>query len=203
VSDEPDKPLPARGEATPPPEVVPAPQFEFRVSLSPEEIVESFRNDARIEWVAKGPPGSFALAGKHFQAWRASETRLVVRHAVWDPSHGPSPNVHIEWMPHPKSGTLVRGVFARRAVPVNNRPLLVISALAGVLFLVVLLVSLEPRAVLYLVGSIAAFFALRSAMSDRPTPKSMQNFGPGLWRLVGEKFVPHALGPAEDDPFRE
>jgi hypothetical protein len=31
----------------------------------------------------------------------------------------------------------------------------------------------------------------------------MHHFGRPLWQLIGEKFVPHALGPAEDDPFRE
>jgi hypothetical protein len=196
-----DERVAVRREAAVRNEEDPARRFEFRVSLEPGEIVAAFRNDPRVEWF-DAPAVSFAAVGKRFQAWAAGERKLVVRHAVRETALGPSPNVHIEWTADPRGGTIVRGVFLKRAVPGNQRALTIATLVAivgcgiGALVIDVLLV----RGV---IAGVLALIAIRAAASNRPTAPSMHHFGRPLWQLVGEKFIPHALGPAEDDPFRE
>ena len=184
------------------PDEVPAPRFEFRVSLTPEELLARFREDERIEW-SEQPPQSFPRRKRvTFQGWLASARKVVIRHVVRNPKDGASPNVHIEWEADPRGGTLVRGRFLRRAVPIDLRPWLTgaVVTIAGSLA-IFLLIGVPP--IHYFIAGVLAAASLVAMSSSRPTRKSMEIFGAPLWQLVGETFVPHALGSGDHAPFRE
>ncbi len=182
-----------------------APKFEFAISLSQEEVIESFRSDPSVAWAEHGNPDPFPPAdAPPFQAWLAPGGQLLLRHAVPAVVEATSPLVCIQFSARPSGGTLVRGSFLR-APPsmIRGERTTKISALVLGSFSILYTAWVGWAATLDIgVWAIAICAVVLWFQNNKPKAQSMQQFGRALWGLVGQKFVPHVLGEA-DSPFRD
>jgi len=181
-------------------------RFEFRVSRTPDEIVESFSGDAQVEWSVDGRPHPFPPPGSpQFQAWPRDSTTLFVRHTVPAAIPVVSPCVMIELVPGAQH-TTVRGWFLHHPPRSRRRELTLKLAIVASAAYYLAIIALDTGLLFphpyYLL--ILGAFTILGIMHNRPKARSMQAYGSALWGLIGQKFVPHALGEAEqEDPFRD
>ena len=194
-----------------PDDVDPTLRYEASVSLSVDELIASFAQDPRVAWYPNANPPPFGSAATHeFEAWPIGPRTLVVRTNVPASIQTASPYVLIEMDPLEQGGAHVRARFVRRPPGVQLgktiRVVLAVScvfSVIGAIFYVVILplFLFHPTVWVMAIGGVGGIVALAQYSKNRPKPESMQSFGAGLWGLVGNKLVPHALGGGED-PFR-
>jgi hypothetical protein len=211
--------VPAHGEPeeinpySPPTEQVVDPnlRYDAHISLSVDELFESFAEDPRVAWYPNADPPPFGSPGVHeFEAWPTAQRGLVVRANVPASIHTASPYVVIEASPLQPTGTRVRARFVRRPPGVQLSQMVrtvlmvtcVLTILGTIAYAVVLpLMLFHPSLWMMAISSVAGIGILTQYSKNRPQPESMTAFGGPLWGLVGNKLVPHALGGGED-PFR-
>lgn len=192
-----------------PPEPVPATErFKSRVSLTPAEIVDAFANDQRILWCPNADPPAFSAPGaRPYQAWPAGHGAIFLRCTVPAMVHEASPYVLIQYAEAPEGGTNVTAKFLKRPANMTISQSTIVLGTIGLLGMAALLTVAVVVAGTYqfftIGGCIVAAVVLAQYSRNRPSEQSMVRFGHHLRAILGEKFVPHALGGADQGaPFR-
>ena len=200
-----------------PDETVPI-SLEVEVDLSPEEVVRRFAEHPVVRWYEAEPVGWRGLEASAFQSWPLSgkdpERRFHLRSFVSPAAPLQPPFVLVEARPSARGSHV--SIRLRRRAERHGKSMARPTA-AGLAIVAVFIVygwfryGIEVLLAGIIVAVAVPLAFLTAWLNDRmttrrspdPTPASLQVYGPGIWRLLGEALTPHRLGEPTGNPFRE
>ncbi len=175
-------------------------RFSVQVELDAAELGAHLAAHPAIQCLASAPTSGDAPAHHRFQAWPSDHGGWTLRPvASHDSDHAPV--VELRTSPEGRV-TRIDGEFLHRPRVAEFERRIELALIAFPVALVVLQAAMLGAAAFLVV--MPALFAITAyeLYRQQPSERSMRRHGHAMWGLIGELFVPHAIGWDADSPFR-
>ncbi len=175
-------------------------RFSVHVDLDARSLGAHLAAHPDVVCLSAAPTSSDATPSRRFQAWPTDGGGWTLR-PVASSEVDHAPVVELRTSPDGRV-TRIDGEFLHRPRVATFERRIELALIAMPLALVVLQAAMLGASAFLVAMPILFAVTVSELYRQRPSERSMRRHGHALWGLLGELFVPHAIGWDAESPFR-